>query len=70
MRTQLAALIFTIGALALAPGAVAAEAHAQAEAQATGSIYDQLKQSALTEAQIKQYIAAEGEMGAAMYCLI
>ena len=66
MRAQMAALIITTGALALAPGALVAEAYAQAEAQPTGSIYDQLKQSALTEAEIKQYIAAEGEMESAM----
>jgi hypothetical protein len=66
MRTNMAALILAIGVLAMTPLATLVQASAEGEAQPTGSIYDQLKQSALTEAEIKQYIAAQGEMGAAM----
>jgi hypothetical protein len=66
MRTNVAALILAVGLLAMAPGARLNPARAQAETQAAGSIYDQLQQSALTEPQIKQYIAAQGDMEAAM----
>ena len=66
MRKTMMALIVSAGALAMTPCVVAAPARAQAEAQPTGSIYDQLKQSPLTEAQIKQYIAAQGEIEAAL----
>jgi hypothetical protein len=66
MRVNAAAPILVAGLLAAALGALPAPASAQAETQPTGSIYDQLKQGPLTEAEIKQYIAAEGEMEAAM----
>ena len=66
MRKTMMALILTVGAFAPAPGAFPTAANAQAETPAAGSIYDQLKQGPLTEAQIKQYIAAQGEIEAAL----
>jgi hypothetical protein len=61
----MAALILLAGGLAMASCA-GLTASAQTQTQAPGSIYDQLKQSKLAEAEIKHYIAAQGEMGAAM----
>ena len=65
LRKTIAALILLAGALAMAPRA-GLSASAQTETQTAGSIYDQLKQSELTEAEIKHYLAAQGEMEAAM----
>lgn len=65
MRKTMAALTVAIGALAATPHAILSQALAQS-AEPKGSMYDQLVQEALNEGQIKRYIAAQGEMEAAM----
>ena len=57
------ALALAVAALALAPPAILrTDAAIAQEQQPGGSIYDDLKQAPLTEAQIKQYLAAQDEI--------
>ena len=65
MRKIVSALALAIGALALAPAATGGVQTAFAQAAPPPGANDEIPQIVLTEAQVKQYIAAQAEMEAA-----
>jgi hypothetical protein len=64
MRKTFSGLAFAILALSAAPSIMSWSAVAYAQEPPSPSIYANLKQTALTEAQVTQYLAAQKEMEA------
>jgi len=66
MRKLTAGIALAICGLGAAPSAILGTGAALAQSESAGSIYGELKQAALTEAQIKQYLAAQKDMEAVL----
>ena len=64
MRKLMTGLALAICAVGFAPAAIRGTWAALAQTEPSGSIYEGLKQAALTEPLIKQYIAAQKDMEA------
>jgi hypothetical protein len=64
MRKLMTGLALAICAVGFAPAAIRGTGAALAQTEPSGSIYEGLKQAALTEPLIKQYIAAQKDMEA------
>jgi hypothetical protein len=64
MRKLMTGLALAICAVGFAPSAMLGTGAALAQAEPSGSIYEGLKQAPLSEAQIKQYLAAQKDIEA------